>query len=300
MGYIYVICAYFLWGILPIFWKQLAHVPAVEIIFHRMLWSFISMGILLTVMRNWEWITLLRKSPRMLLWGFLSSALIAGNWFIFIWAVNNGYLVEASLGYFINPLLSIVLGIVVLKESVRRGQVFAVVIAALGVCYLTFVYGHFPVIAFVLAGTFGIYGLIRKMIPFGAFSGLFVETAFMLLPAIFYLSHLESVDQGTFFHSSLSTQVLLLVTGVVTITPLLFFAGGVRKIPLYTVGFLHYIAPTLQFLLGVFLYNETFSFPQLVGFSFIWLAILIFCVESYVFYKRKRATTIHLSPSASD
>ena len=300
MGYLFVICAYVLWGILPIFWKQLAHVPATEIIFHRMLWSFVSMGILLMVLRNWQWIALVRKSPRMLLWGLLSSVLIASNWFIFIWAVNNDYIIEASLGYFINPLLSIVLGIVVLKEGVRRVQVFAIVIAVLGVCYLTFVYGSFPTIAFALAGTFGVYGLIRKTIPFGAFSGLFVETAFLFLPAMFYLLHLESMGKGTFCHSSFLTQLLLLLTGIVTIAPLLFFAGGVRKIPLYAVGFLHYITPTLQFLLGVFLYNETFSRSQLVGFSFIWLAILIFCMESYVFHKQKRATTTSLSPSASD
>ncbi|MEX2666669.1 EamA family transporter RarD [Candidatus Uabimicrobium amorphum] len=285
---------------MPLFWKQLAHVPAAEIIFHRMLWSFVSMGVLLTALRNWKWIALLRESPKMLLWGFLSAALIAGNWFIFIWAVNNGYIVEASLGYFINPLLSIALGIIVLKEGVRRVQIFAIIVAALGVCYLTFVYGHFPVVAFVLAATFGIYGLIRKMIPFGALSGLFVETAFMFLPAVFCLVHLESSGNGTFSDSSFSTQALLLITGVATITPLLFFAAGVRKIPLYTVGFLHYIAPTLQFLIGVFVYNEKFSFSQLVGFCFIWLAIVIFCVESYVFYKNNKAVMVGLSPATDD
>ncbi|WP_372371444.1 EamA family transporter RarD [Candidatus Uabimicrobium sp. HlEnr_7] len=292
MGYIFVICAYLLWGVFPLFWKQLSHIPVIEIIFHRMFWSCITMIFFLTALRNWQWVSLLRKSPKTILLGLLSSILITSNWIIFVWSVNNGYLVEASLGYFINPLLYIVVGVCVFKEKVRRGQIAAVAIAAIGVFYLTFVYGHFPFIAFTLAGTFTLYGLIRKVVPLGAFAGLFLETAFMILPAIFYILYIEVQKDGNFYYSGFSTQILFISTGVVTVAPLLFFAAGIRRIELYAVGFLQYIAPTLQFLLGVFLYKEAFSFSQLIGFSFIWLAILVFCIESYIFFKQSKMTKV--------
>ncbi|MCK4577812.1 MAG: EamA family transporter RarD, partial [Candidatus Marinimicrobia bacterium] len=211
---------------------------------------------------------------------------------VYIWAVNSGFIVDSSLGYFVNPLFTVFLGVVVLKEKPRPWQWVSIGIAGGGVLYLTLIYGSFPWIALVLAFTFGMYGLIRKTAPLGSMAGLTIETAYMLLPALVFLLYLHWTGQGAFGNVSPAATVLLAGAGIVTAVPLLFFAKGARQIPLTTIGLLHYIAPTLQFLLGVFLYGEVVASSRLVGFVLVWLALIIFSVDSVISTNRRNAKPV--------
>jgi len=199
-----------------------------------------------------------------------------------VWAVNSGFIVESSLGYFINPLFSVALGVVVLRERLRRGQWVSIAVAALGVLYLTFVYGALPWIALILAFTFGSYGLVKKVGPLGSTDGLALETAVLLVPALVYLGHAEYISQGAFLHTSSIENGLLIGAGLMTTIPLLLFAAASRRIPLSLIGMIQYIAPTLQFLIGVLVYKEPLSGSRLMGFALVWLALLIFVVEGVV------------------
>ena len=279
-GILYGIIAYSLWGILPIYLKAMSSVPAIEILGHRMIWSFFFMLAVLAVTRRWSWIRPVLKQPKVML-TFLVTAVILGlNWFTYIWAVNAGLIVEAALGYFINPLLNVLLGYVFLKERLRTGQTVAVLLALGGVLYLTFSYGSLPWIALTLAFSFGLYGLLRKTAVLDSIEGLSLETAWLFLPALALLIYFEMQGTGTFAHTAVSTHLLLIGAGVVTAVPLLFFAAAARRITMATLGILQYLAPTLQFLIAIFIYDEAFSRAQLIGFSFIWLALLVYTVES--------------------
>lgn len=279
VGVLYAIGAYVLWGLFPVYWKALRAVPAHEILCHRMTWSLLFVLGLLAVKNHWRWLGDAPRSRKTVLTFFGTASLLALNWFTYIWAVNHDYIVECSLGYFVNPLFSVFLGMVFLHERLRRWQWVAIAIAAAGVLYLTFVYGSFPWISLTLALTFGLYGLIRKTADLDALEGLTLETAILFLPALAYLLHLEAVGAGSFGHAGARTNVLLAFTGVATALPLLWFAHGARRITLTSVGLLHYIAPTLQFLLGVLVYHEPFTRTRLVGFSAVWLALAIYSVE---------------------
>ena len=217
---------------------------------------------------------------------FLSASLLAVNWFTFIWSVNNGFIVEASLGYFINPLVNVFLGVVILKERLRPGQWLALIIAAGGVLYLTFNYGSFPWIALTLAFSFAAYGLIRKTGRLEALDGLSFETGLLFLPALLFLIFGIFNGQTTIVDQPLNLQILVTVTGIITALPLLLFAYGARRITLTSLGFMQYIAPTLQFLLGVLLYNEPFSQQRFIGFMFIWGALIIFSLETFYYLQR--------------
>ena len=275
--------AYALWGLLPVYWKLLQSVAADQIIAHRIVWSFLLLAAVLLPLRARA---ALRSSSaaffvetRVLVVYAVAGAIVALNWFLYVWAVNHGLLVEASLGYFLTPLVNVLLAIAILSERLRRWQWVAVALGAGGVLYLTFSYGAVPWIAIALALTFGTYGLVKKKAPYGALAGLTVETAVLLLPATAYLILLELRGSGAFGHASVGLKLLLAASGVITTVPLLLFAAAVQRVPLAVIGILQYISPTLNFLLGVLVYHEPFDRHQLVGFMIVWCAVVVFAGE---------------------
>jgi len=216
-----------------------------------------------------------------------SSALLSVNWLVYVWAVNAGFVVETSLGYFINPLFSVMLGVIFLRERLRTWQWLPIGIAFLGVIYLTWVYGSLPWIALSLTLSFGFYGLVKKTAPLGSLFGLTMETGLAFVPALGYLIFTEISGGGAFGHMGIQSDLLMIGAGLVTIVPLLMFASAAQRIPLTMVGILQYIAPTLQFLIGVLVFKEPFAATKLIGFSMVWLALVIFWVEG-VWVRRKR------------
>jgi chloramphenicol-sensitive protein RarD len=281
-GILYAFGAYFIWGLTPVYWRLIKHVPAIQLIGHRIAWSFILLAIVLLVTRKWPELLSLISSRKIIQIYLIAAVLIFFNWFTYVWAVNSGYIVEASLGYFINPLLSILLGVVFLRERLRLFQWTAVGLAAIGVLYLTVVYGRLPWIALALAFTFGIYGLVKKMAPLNPLNGLTFETCILFIPAVYFLSYQEAQGNGAFLHTGIVSDVLMTCAGLVTAVPLLMFASAARRIPLTTIGIMHYITPTCQFLLGVLIFKEAFSSTQAVGFGFVWVGLIVFAVEGIV------------------
>lgn len=287
--------AYSLWGILPIYWKFVDHVPSEEVLAHRIVWSFVFMiGVLLITGKFKPFVEELRSifaNRKRLIAITIASILISLNWFTYIWAVNNDHVIEASLGYYINPLVSVLLGIVVLKEKLSFWQLVSFLLATLGVLNMTFHFGAVPWAALVLAISFGLYGLAKKMIPLSAMTGLTVETLMILPVALIYLTIIHGNGGGS-FGDSWSTSLLLYGAGVVTAVPLLLFASGAKKIPLSMLGFLQYIAPTISLMLGVFLYHEPFTTVHLVSFTLIWSALTIYSLARSRYFvklfKRKK------------
>lgn len=280
--------AYAMWGVFPVYFKALQAVPALEILFHRVVWSFLFLVIVVLARGNWRGLKSAASPPRVLTIYTLAAVLLAGNWLIYVWGVNSGHIVETSLGYFINPLFSVAMGVFLLREKLRPMQWVPVGLAAMGVLYLTIQYGSLPWIALGLTFTFGLYGLIKKTAPLGALRGVTLETGILFLPSLAYLFFLDSQGSAAFGHAGLTITLLLAMVGVVTALPLLMFASSARLIPLWLLGLLQYIAPTGQFLIGVFVYDEPFSSVQLVGFSIIWMALLLFTLEGF-YHRRKRA-----------
>ncbi len=299
-GILAAVGAYGLWGLLPVYWKLIDSVPAIETLGHRMVWSLVFVLGLLTVQHRWSWVRNVLRRPGAFLIFLVSAGILALNWFTYIYAMNSGNIVEASLGYFINPLLSVLLGVIFLRERLRPWQIVAVVFAALGVFYLAIRYGDFPWIALTLAVTFGFYGLIRKTAPLGSLNGLTVEMALLFFPALFFLVWLEGTGAATFGHSTPLVTIMLAMTGVATAMPLLLFAYGAKRVKLSTIGILQYIAPTLQFLLGVFVYHEPFTRTRLVGFVFIWIALGIYTIERMVNKRRESQTDLLALESGVD
>ncbi|UCC52348.1 MAG: EamA family transporter RarD [Anaerolineaceae bacterium] len=294
-GILYGIGCYVIWGLLPLYWKALQEVPAVEILANRVVWSLIFVVGLLILRQNWRWLRPALHQRRILLTFAATATLLAVNWFTYIWAVNAGYIIETSLGYFINPLVNVLLGVLFLREQLRRGQVAALSLAVLGVAYLTFSYGAFPWIALTLAFTFAFYGLLRKTAPLAAAEGLALETAVLFLPAVFYMLLLFRTGTASFAQGNLQTTLLLIGVGVVTAIPMLLFAAAARRITLTNIGLLQYIAPTMQFLLGVYVFNEAFGKEQLMGFGLIWMALLVYSAEAVWVGRGK-----HLSPAIKE
>jgi chloramphenicol-sensitive protein RarD len=280
-GIWYGLGAYVLWGFFPIYWKLLHGINAFQLISHRIIWSFVLLMIVILATRQFADFRATARSKN--LWVYLVAALLIGvNWTLYVWAVNENYIVETSLGYFINPLISVLLGVLFLRERLRISQWIPVILAALGVTYLTFVYGRLPYIALALAFSFGVYGLVKKLSPLGSLYGLTVETGILFLPAVGYLLFAEANGNGAFLHTGVISDLLMVGAGLVTTIPLLLFASAARSVPLWVVGLLQYIAPTLQFLIGVFIYKEPFSHNQLIGFGIVWIALVIFLVENYL------------------
>lgn len=282
-GVLWAVTAYVIWGVLPVYWKSLAHVSSTEILLGRIVWAFLLTLLLVLLLRNgpdlWHDLKTLWRTQKSFWSLFAASILISGNWFIYIWAVNEGFLVQTSLGYYMNPLVSVLLGIIFLKEKLTTAQKTAFLLAVSGVTVLTISYGKFPWIAFLLAISFAVYGLVKKQIALDALRGLTIETFFITpIALVFYIS-LFLKGEAAFLHIDLKTDVLLIFTGVVTALPLVLFAKGAQRMPLYMVGFLQYIAPTMMLFLGVVVYGETFGKTELLAFSFIWLALLLFTVS---------------------
>ncbi|OAN41426.1 transporter [Chloroflexus islandicus] len=282
------VAAYTLWGLLPVYWKALNGATATEILAHRMIWSLLFLLAVLAVRRQWQWVQVMRRQRRLRLTYLASATLLAANWGIYVWAVQMNRVVEASLGYFINPLVSIALGVLVLRERLRPAQWLAIAIAGAGVAWLTYSAGALPWIALALALSFGFYGLLRKQTPLGSFEALTVETLWMFVPAVLWLGWLAGNNGG--IHHDAGLWLLLLSTGVITAAPLLFFGAATQRIPLTTIGILQYLAPTLQLLLGVVVYGEPFSTAQLIGFGAIWTALAIYTADSLLAARRYRAT----------
>lgn len=271
--------AFLAWGLFPIYFHALGDVPPAQILAHRVLWSLAFLLLVLAFRRQWKWLALVRQ-PRVF-WSFVASAfLLSANWLVYIWAVKNGHVIEASLGYFINPLVNIMFGYLILKERMRPAQWGAIAIAALGVGWLTWQSGSVPWIALLLASSFGAYGLLRKTAALGALEGLSFETMVLFPFALAYVGWLTANGDNAFLNAPAdTTRLLLAAAGPITAIPLLLFATGARQIPLSILGLLQYLSPTIQFLLGVWLFHEAFSSERLVGFLMIWAALALFAGE---------------------
>ena len=279
-GLLMAATAYVLWGLFPLYFKLLAGVPPLEILMHRMLWSLLFLGTVLASRRQWRWLFETLRRPRVLAGFAVSALMLAGNWFLYIWSINHGRIIDASLGYFITPLVNVLFGYAFLGERLRRMQWAAVTLAALGVVWLALQSGHPPWIGLTLAATFGTYGLLRKTASLGALEGLSLETLLLSPLALGYLGWLIWSAQNTFAVAPESTRWLLAAAGPITAIPLLMFAAGARRIPLATLGLLQYIGPSLQLLLGVWLYHEQFGAARLAGFAVVWSALLVYSADA--------------------
>jgi chloramphenicol-sensitive protein RarD len=289
-GILYGIGAYVLWGFFPLFFKLLSNVSPLQILAHRFFWSFLFLIFLLYILKQFKKFKSV-ITRRVLLIYSIAGVALAINWGTFIYAVNSGHTIESSLGYFINPMVSVLLGVVFLKEKLRVLQWLPVILAAAGVLYLTIVFGSIPWIALILALSFGFYGLIKKVSPLESLPGLILETGALFIPALIFLVFQEIQGAGSFGHSGWFTAILLAASGVITAIPLLLFAAGTRRIKLSTIGILLYITPTIQFFTGVFLFGEYFDYHRLTGFILIWIALIVFTIET-IYYQRNKLAEI--------
>ena len=284
-GLLIAASAFVLWGLMPLYWHLLKAVPSLQIVAHRVLWSAVLVSLWLLWSRGRGWFAAIFAKPRLAAMLTLSGLCIGINWGLYIWAVNAGHVVESSLGYFINPLLNVVIGTLFLRERLNPTQWLSVAITAAGVLWLTFNYGSFPWIALSLAASFGIYGLIRKLAAVDSVTGLGFENSVLLLPALGYLLWAESTGRGGFLglHDGgwgLAVDGLLVFGGALTALPLIAFSFAVRRVPLSTIGLMQYTAPTIQFLIGVLVFHETFDRDRAIGFIVIWIALAIFAIDS--------------------
>ncbi|MCL9777398.1 EamA family transporter RarD [Vibrio methylphosphonaticus] len=278
-GILLAVGAYTMWGIAPIYFKALGEVSPLEILSHRVLWSFFLLAGLLHYSRRWRGVRDVLKSKQKM--GFLvtTSLLVGTNWLIFIWAVNSNHMLDASLGYYINPLLNVILGMLFLGERLRKLQWFAVGLATIGVLIQLFVFGSVPIVALALATSFGFYGLLRKKVNLDAQTGLFIETLVLLPVAAIYLAIFADSATSNLFNNSVNLNILLISAGVITTLPLLCFTGAATRLKLSTLGFFQYIGPSLMFMLAVLIYGEDFSTDKALTFAFIWGALLVFSID---------------------
>lgn len=288
LGVIFALAAYFIWGVAPAYFKVIWFVPADEILTHRIIWSFFFMIALISVSRQWSQVKQLLRTPKKILLLAVSAVLVGGNWLLFIWSVNNHHLLEASLGYFINPLVNILLGMVFLGERFRRMQWLAVILAASGVLVQLWAFGSLPIISLGLAFSFAFYGLLRKKIAVDAQTGMLVETLWLLPVAAIYLFAIADSPTSHMGQNPWSLNLLLMAAGVVTTIPLLCFTGAATRLRLSTLGFFQYIGPTLMFLLAVLFYGEVPGADKMVTFGFIWVALAIFVMDAVYTIRRTR------------
>lgn len=285
------LATYLLWGVFPIYWKMLQDVPAMQLLGHRIVWSFATLLFVILISRQSH--ALRAKINGRVLLIYLAAAFLIGiNWLTYVWAVNAGFIVETSLGYFINPLLSVLLGMIILREHIRPWQWLPIGLAAVGVAYLTYTYGSLPWIALTLAFTFAIYGLVKKIAPLGSLYGLTLETGILFLPALLYLTFSEWTSHAVFLHNGARTNFLLIGAGLVTTVPLLLFASAARRIPLTMIGLMQYISPTMQFLLGVLVYGEPFPAERAFGFGLVWVGLIVFWLETFIHQSHTRLELI--------
>jgi chloramphenicol-sensitive protein RarD len=289
-GTLYAFGGYFFWGLVPIYWKTLKHVPAMQLIGHRIIWSFILLAAMLLITRKWPEFKALAFQRKIIGIYSIAAVLCGANWFIYVWSVNAGYIIEASLGYFINPLLSVLLGVVFLRERLRLFQWISIGLAAAGVIYLTIGYGRLPWIALSLALTFGFYGLVKKIAPLGSVNGLILESGILLIPGLLFLACQEWLGRGAFLHTGFQSDLLMAGAGLITTIPLLMFTSAARRIPLTSMGVLHYITPTCQFLLGLLVYKESFNAGRAIGFGIVWVGLIIYCIEGLISLKSQNSS----------
>ncbi|MFJ8308995.1 MULTISPECIES: EamA family transporter RarD [unclassified Streptomyces] len=287
-GLLYGIGAYGMWGLVPLFWPLLKPADAIEILAHRMVWSLVIVGIALLALRRWAWLGELVRRPRKLALIAVAATVITVNWGVYIWSVNSGHVVEASLGYFINPLVTIAMGVLILKERLRRAQWAAVAVGAAAVVVLTVGYGRPPWISLTLAFSFATYGLVKKKVNLGGLESLAAETAVQFLPALGYLLWLGSQGRATFASEGAGHSALLAATGIVTAIPLVCFGAAAIRVPLSTLGLLQYLAPVFQFLLGIVYFHEEMPPERWAGFSLVWLALSILTWDALHTARRSR------------
>ncbi|HHQ4587093.1 TPA: EamA family transporter RarD [Aeromonas veronii] len=278
-GVIYALCAYTLWGIAPIYFKTISAVPAAEILTHRMIWSCVLLMVLTLAGRQWHKVQAVLRQPKVLLTLAFTSVTVGGNWLLFIWAINNGHMLDASLGYYINPLFNVLLGMVFLSEKLRRLQWWAVALAFAGVAIQLIAFGSLPWIALVLASSFAIYGLVRKKLALDALTGLLIETMIMLPPAAIYLWGFADSPTSHLTQNDWHLNLLLIAAGAVTTAPLLCFTAAATRLKLSTLGFFQYIGPSLMFILAVTLYEEALAMDKLLTFACIWSALVLFSLD---------------------
>jgi len=284
----YALGAYFIWGIAPAYFKLVKEVPATEIMTHRVIWSALFMLLLITLTRSWTQVRSVLAQPKKVLLLALTAVTIGGNWLLFIWAVNNQHMLEASLGYFINPLINVVFGMLFLRERFRRLQWLAVLLATTGVLVQLWQFGSLPIIGLGLALSFALYGLVRKKIQVDAQSGMLIETLWLFPLAAIYLFGFADSATSHLSANAMSLNLKLVAAGIITTIPLMLFAAACARLRLSTVGFFQYLGPTLMFLLAVLFYGESLTPDKMVTFGFIWLALAVFIIDAVAFSARAR------------
>jgi chloramphenicol-sensitive protein RarD len=297
-GLMLALAAFGFWGFAPIYFKALRHVAPLDILAHRVVWSVPFLAVLLSTAGTWSGVREATRSRRTLRTLAITSVLVAVNWLTFIYGVTRGHILDTSLGYYINPLVNVVLGMAFLRERLTRPQAIAVTLAACGTLWLTVSLGRFPWIALTVAVTFGVYGLLRKGVAIDSMGALFVETTLLFPVALAWLAHLAATGEGAFLTAGTRTSILLACAGFVTAIPLIWFAGAARRLPYAWVGLCQYLAPSLTFLLGVFVYGERFTTAHAVAFACIWTALAIFSVD-LVRAARLRRDSPDPAPSAA-
>lgn len=293
VGFINGLAMYIMWGLFPLFWTLLSDVNSFDTLANRIVWSCVFSVAGIVLLKQWpsfqtNVVTLLR-APKKALQLFFASLCISINWFMYIWAVANGHIIDTSLGYYINPLLSILFGVLIYKEKLLGGQKVAIAVAAFGVLIMIVNFGEIPYISLSLALSFALYGVLKKQIQLEALHSVAMETLFVLPIALVYMLYLYRSGTAAFGQVDIQTDFLLIISGILTIVPLICFAVAAKNLPLYVIGFLQYITPTMALMLGIFVYGETFTQADAVGFSFIWLSLLIFSVTTYRQQRRLRA-----------
>ncbi|CAH9049620.1 Protein RarD [Pseudoalteromonas holothuriae] len=287
-GYYFAILAFLMWGLAPIYFKQIDFIGAVEILVHRVIWSALFIAIIIVLLKQWHKVQHIVKKPKLMIMLCISACLLGFNWGLFIWAVNNGHMLDASLGYYINPLLNVLLGMLFLAERLRKWQLVAVGLAVVGVVIQVVSFGSFPVVAFALACSFAVYGLIRKKVPVESLPGLLLEAAILLPFAVAYWFFASPTATSDLTVNSNAVNILLISAGIVTTLPLLCFTAAAKRIPYSTLGFFQYIGPSLMFVLAVVFYGEEFSAQRIVTFAFIWGALALFSWDSYQWARKAR------------
>jgi len=291
-GVLSAIFAQFIWGFLPIYWKSVQTASAPEILCHRICWSLLVCLLLLWPLRQASDLAKVLRNPRHLLLYVCTSLLLTTNWLLYIWVVNAGYILEGSLAYFINPLISVLFGVLFFRERLRPTQIAVLALVVVGIVYLTVFYGKFPWIALTLATSFGIYGLLHKKATEPVLTGTLLETITVFPPALAFLIWLEINGGGHFVHAGLRQSLLLAGAGPVTSLPLLLFNFAAQRIPLSLLGLLQYLSPTMTLLIGLFIYHEDFPRDRLIGFSLIWLALLLYLTEGGLRRLRKKRASL--------
>ncbi|MFY8300781.1 EamA family transporter RarD [Pseudoalteromonas sp. SS15] len=286
-GYLYAVLAFLMWGMAPIYFKQIESIAALEILTHRVIWSVLFLILIVFAAKQWHQIQHVIKKPKLLGMLCISSTLLGFNWVLFIWAVNNDHMLDASLGYYINPLLNVLLGVIFLSERLRKWQIIAVAIASLGVLLQVIAYGSFPVVAFALASSFAIYGLLRKKMPVESLPGLLIEALILMPFAIIYWYLTPATVSSDMFNNEVLLNILLVSAGVVTTLPLLCFIGAAKRLPYSTLGLFQYLGPSIMFTLAVTLYGEVFSIERAVTFACIWGALALYSWDSLRASKKK-------------